>query len=342
MLIMKTTIKDVARETGMSVSTVSLVLSGKDSRLSSSTKEKVLKVAKSLNYRRNYMASGLITKKTQVLGVIVPDISNEFFAKIAKGIGAEAEKSNYRIMLLDTDDSPEKDIAAVNTLLERSVDGMLYIHSASGKNDCAMECVKMCEAENTPVVLLDRVPDNADVNAVLIDQEQGGYIATKHLIELGHTRIGCIAGSIATGPTRKRLYGYMKSLKEAGLLFEQALVVEGGYNVDSGYQLTQTLLDRDVTAIFAFNDLIAYGTYKYIRDRNLKMPEDLSMVGFDNISFSEIMEIPLTTIHQPAYEMGMAAVQKMIQILNGKECEKTSVFKPRLIMRKSTSELIRK
>ena len=335
---MKVTIKDIARETGMSVSTVSLALSGKESRLSSETKNKIAEAAKALNYRRNHLALGLVTKKTQVLGVILPDISNEFFAKMAKGIGAEAENNNYKIMLVDTNDTPAKDIAAVDTLIERSVDGILYVYAAAGQKNNALECIKIFETENIPVVLLDRVPEDININAVLVDQEQGGYMAMKHLLELGHTRIGCITGPIVTGSSRKRLCGCIRALKEYGMSLDPALTVEGDFHTDSGYKHAKALLDNGVTAIFAFNDLIAYGVYRFARDNRLRVPRDLSLIGFDDINFSEIMETPLTTINQPAYEMGIAAVKKMIALLNKQDYEKHSIFEPQLIIRKSTTE----
>jgi len=333
---MKVTIKDIAHKVGMSVSTVSLALSGKDSRLSSATKQKIYDAAKELNYRRNHMATALVTKKTRILGVILPDISNEFFAKMAKGIGYEAEKNDYRIMLLDTNDTPDKDIAAVHTLLERSVDGILYVHSAVGQKDCASECVEICKAEDIPLILLDRVPENTNANAVFVDQEKGSYMAVKHLLELGHTKIGCITGPIMSGSSRARLCGYIKALQESHISIDMSLIVEGEFNADSGYELTQCLLDRNVTAIFAFNDLIAYGVYRYVRNQRLRVPRDLSLVGFDNINFSEIMEIPLTTVHQPTREMGIAAVQKILKRLNEKGDVCNEIFEPNLIIRKST------
>jgi len=333
---MKTTIKDIARYTGMSVSTVSMALSGKDTRIAAATKQKIFEAAQALNYRRNHLAHALVTKKTRVLGVILPDISNEFFAKIAKGIGYEAEKNDYRIMLLDTNENPNQDLAAINMLVERSVDGILYIHSASGQKNNAAECARLCQAEGIPLVMLDRVPVNTTASAVLVDQEKGGYLAVKHLLDIGHTKIGCITGSLATGSSQARLDGYKKALCEANIIPDKRLLTEGEFHADSGYEHTQTLLDAGATAIFAFNDLIAYGVYRYARDNRLRVPRDFSLMGFDDNNFSEIMETPLTTVHQPTFLLGAAAVKKILEHFDGTNDIETTVFEPHLIIRKST------
>jgi len=334
---MKATIKDIARHAGVSVSTVSMALSGKETRIAAITKQKILESAHTLNYRRNHLARALVTKKTRTLGIVLPDISNEFFAKIAKGIGYEAKKNDYRIMLLDTNEDPEQDVVAVNMLLECSVDGILYIHAAGGHSHNAAACVALCQTEGIPLVLLDRVPDAISANAVLVNQEKGGYLAMHHLLSLGHIHIGCITGSLSTPSSRARLDGCYKALHEAGISPIPQLLAEGEFHADSGYAHTQALLDAGATAVFAFNDLIAYGVYRYARDKGLRVPQDLSLMGFDDNNFSEIMETPLTTIHQPTFSLGVAAVQKMMQHLNGSPTTIAStIFEPRLIIRKST------
>ena len=337
--------KDIARETGYSVAAVSLALSGKSSRLSDETKKAILETAGKHGYRHNYLAQGLVTKKTKVLGVIVPDVSSSFFARITKGIGFEAEKHGYDIMLVDTGNNPDKDVMAARTLLERSVDGILYIYSPSGKRDHARMCISLCEEEGIPIVLMDRTPDTQFANVVMLDHELGGYLAGKHLIDLGHRRIGCAANSLVTDPAHLRFEGYKKALKEAGIKFDKSICLEGGFrghyeNVDTraGYELAGRLIDKNVTAIFAFNDITAFGIYRFAREFGLKVPDDFSLIGFDDIYFSEIMEVPLTTIRQPSGSIGIASVKRMMKLLNQDDSidEGPIILEPKLIVRKST------
>ena len=338
--------KDIANETGFSITTVSIALSGKESRLAPETKKIILDTAQARGYKRNYLASGLITKKTQVLGVIMPDISNSFFARITKGISFEAEKNEYDIMLIDTGNNPAKDVLAAKTLLERSVDGILYVFSPSEKKDHAVKCIEMCQEEGVPIVLMDRTTRCYQSNVIMLNHVQGGYLAAKHLLDLGHTRIGCVANTISADPARKRFSGFKMALREAGIPLDTSLFMEGGYrgnyenaDADAGYKCTKSLLALGVTAIFAFNDITAFGVYSCAKDLGLQVPDDFSLIGFDDIYFSEIMEVPLTTIRQPSGSIGIAAVQKMMRLISGEDDEKASIFEPKLIVRKSTRQL---
>lgn len=333
---MRTTIKDVAREANLSVSTVSLALSDKPSRVSPKTKRKVQDVAARLNYRPNHNALGLVTRKTKMLGIILPDISNVFFALMAKGASQEADRYQYSLSVFDTDWNPDKDTQAVNMMLERGADGILMTCSTLSHSERLLEYIELCAAEGVPLMIADQIPDYIPVHSITSDQELGGYMAASHLLDLGHERIGCITGAMTTSSSQKRLYGYIRALQERNIVFDSALIAEGDYRAESGYELTKPLLDQGVSAIFAFNDTVAYGVMRYMNEIKKNVPNDLSLVGFDDIHFSQMMQVPLTTISQPAYELGRTAVQKLIQMIDDEPVERRTMFEPELIIREST------
>ena len=335
---MRTTIKDVAREANLSVSTVSLALSDKPSRVSLQTKKRVQDTAARLNYRPNHNALGLVTRKTKMLGIILPDIGNVFFALMAKGASKEADKYQHSLSVFDTDWNPDKDIQAVNMMLERGADGILLTCSTLSHSDRLSECIELCAAENVPLMIADQIPDYVPAHSITINQELGGYVTTSHLLDLGHERIGCITGAMTASSSQKRLYGYIRALQERNIVFDSALIAEGDYKAESGYELTKPLLDQGVSAIFAFNDMIAYGVMRYMSEIKKNVPNDLSLVGFDDIYFSQMMQTPLTTIRQPAFELGRTAVRKLLKMINGEPVERRTVFEPELIIRESTKK----
>jgi LacI family transcriptional regulator len=344
---MRVTIKDIAKKTGLSVSTVSLVLNHKKHRISEETCRRVMQAAEELHYRPNQMAVGLITKKTRTIGLIVPDVTNMFFAEIAKGAEAQCQKSGYSIILCNTNDNPEKDIDYINVLMDRGVDGILFTMAVNSTTNKASECIKIFNQFEKPAILVDRVlnVNNSDNGfpSVTVDNELGGYLATCHLLELGHRKIGCITGPMGAQSSQQRLFGYIRALQEFNCPFDQTLIKEGDYHTSSGQILFKEFFKQGVTAVFAFNDMIAYGVYCQAKKIGLHIPQDLSIVGFDDLPFSEILETPLTSMKQPAYEIGECAVKKMIEKINNPQLQtKNTVFKPELIVRKSTSQIIKK
>lgn len=338
---MRVTIKDIAKKTALSVSTVSLVLNHKSQRISQKTIDLVLQTAKEMHYHPNQIAVGLITKKTNTLGLIIPDITNTFFAEIAKGAEAECQECGYSLILCNTNDNPQKDVDYVNVLVDKGVDGILFTISVSSQVHKDTQCFKILKQVEKPVVLVDRAVEQEDTNcvapSVLVDNELGGYMATCHLLKLGHKRIGFISGPMGEQSSQKRLFGYIRALQEFGVTFDPQLVKVGDYHTSTGYRLSAELLEQHVTAIFSCNDMMAYGIYERVIQKGLKIPHDLSVVGFDDLKFSQLMEVPLTSMKQPAYEMGVSAVKKMIEIIdNPDKPQKDIIFKPELVVRKST------
>lgn len=338
----RATIRDIAVKAGVSITTVSLVLNGKELRIASATKKKIIRIANELNYRPNQLAVGLITKKTNTIGLIVPDISNTFFGELAKGAEKEASSCAYNIILCNTNDNPDKDVEYLNILLDRGVDAVIMVPSANSADSMAKKCLTLMEQCQKPLVLVDRIKMGEKHTSISVDHEQGGYIATKYLIENGHTRIGCITGPLGMLNSRLRFLGFKKALKDSDIRFQAKYVEEGNYHVEDGERLAEGLFENKVTAIFAFNDLMAYGVYKAAAKHGCRIPEDISVVGFDDLFYSGIMEVPLTTIHQPSYEIGEAAVRRIAELVKDENTKKEAIiFKPKLIVRNSVQNINR-
>ncbi|MEM1486328.1 LacI family DNA-binding transcriptional regulator [Oscillospiraceae bacterium PP1C4] len=335
---MRTTIKDVAAKANLSVTTVSLVLNNKPSKISQKTKELVFKTAKELHYRPNQLAVGLIKKRTKTIGLILSDIRNNFFSSLAKGIEDECRRKGWTLILCNTSDNHQRDIEYINVLASKSVDGILYCMSIDSTLENFQKSYDLLGSLNLPFVMIDRsypVPNRAIVR---LDHIKGGYMATRHLLELGHKRIACITGPNYLEDSRDRLTGYKKAIKEADIAFDESLIFEGGYDINSGTRAVDDLLGKDFSAVFAFNDMMAYGVCMGLRAHGLQVPADISVIGYDDIFLSEILEVPLTTIKQPIGLMGRAATQKLISIIEREPLgEKNTIFEPELIVRKSTA-----
>jgi LacI family transcriptional regulator len=341
-LIAQATIRDIAEKAGTSITTVSLVLNGKELRISSATKKRIIDIANQLNYRPNRLAVGLITKKTSTLGLLLPDISNSFFGELAKGAEDKASENNYNIILSNTNDNPDKDLKYLEILLDRGVDGVIMVPSSVSAGEILKKCCSLMEQCQKPFVLLDRIKIGDKYSSVAIDHELGGYLATKYLIENGHKKIACITGPLGMLNSRLRFIGFKKALEEAKIPYNHKYVKEGNYHVEDGELLVEDLFQQKVTAIFAFNDLMAYGVYKAARKFGYKIPEDISIVGFDDLFYSGIMEVPLTTIRQPSYKMGEASVSKLIDLINTPQTSNESIlFQPELVIRNSVINIVR-
>jgi len=332
---MAVTIKDIARLANVSVTTVSRVINNKPEGVSEETRQKILKLVKELGYQPNAIARGLVTKKTKTIGLIIPDISNPFFPDIARGVEDSAHIYGYNVFLCNTDDNLEKESEYIKALKEKYVDGIIFTSSSIPKHEHIIELVE----SGIPVVIMDRRVDSENIYGVFLDNYEGGYIATKHLIDLGHRKIGCITGPLHTKSARERLEGYKKALLDSGIEIDEKLIFEGDYKIKGGITGAERLLkdNKDISAIFACNDLMAYGAYKTIRSFGYKIPEDISVVGFDDIQLSQILEPQLTTVRQPAYDMGLTAARMLIKLIEDKKLKKKIInFKPQLIIRQST------
>lgn len=336
-MIVIVTIKDVAKKAGVSTSTVSRVISG-NGPVNDATRQKVMEAVRALNYRPNFLAKGLKEGRTKTIGLIIPNIRNPIFPAVVRGVEDTARKQGYTVVLCNTDEDVLIEREYVEKLRKRWVDGFI-LATVSEHIDHVLELKK----KGFPVVLLIRNIDK-HVDAVIIDNFKAAYKAVSYLVKTGHKKIAIIKGNQQLALYRERFRGYKQALKDAGLpLKEQLITGEDAECVQwsrDGYNAINRLLDQsiDFDAVFATTDLRAIGAIRAIKDHGLRVPEDISVIGFDNLEFSSLLDPPLSTMAQPFYDMGARAVNKLIQLIkNGQNAEPViDVMEAELIIRKST------
>lgn len=333
---MAITIKDLAKAAEVSVTTISRVVNGNYSGVSEETKNRILKIINDMGYKPNAIARGLVTRKTKTIGLIIPDVSNEFFSSIARGAEDEANEREYNVFLCNTDEDSFKEKQYLAVLNEKCVDGILYTGTVKGKND---ELLNLKENQ-FPLVVIDRQIEDIEIPGVFIDNIEGAYKATNYLIKLGHSSIACITGPLSDRNARDRLAGYKKALKDNCIVYDSLKVMEANFKVDGGMNAMKELLKIEkLSAVFVSNDLMAYGAYKIIKSRKIHIPNEISIIGFDDNALSDIIEPGLTTIRQPAYEMGKLSARMLIDILEKKSSYKVITrLIPELVIRNSVRE----
>ena len=309
------TIKDVAQRANVSPATVSMVLNKRPEAISQATREAVLKAVEELHYRPNQLARGLVTRQTGTIALIIPDNTNLFFAAVSNAIDRAADALGYSVIVANTNNSIRLSTHYLNLFADRMTDGVIVAQSEFPDPDETRRWRETAASLHSPIVLMDRAPKDAPMDYVGMDQFACGHMATKHLLDYGHTCIGCITGPLSLSILSERLDGYKFALEEAGIAVDPSLIIEGELQLASGIESLPYLLGKQVTAIFAFNDMIAYGIYKEIRNYNLRIPEDISVIGVDDILFSDIIQPPLTTVVQPIDGIAKAAVTRLVQII---------------------------
>ncbi len=335
---MRTTIKDVAKAANVSPTTVSLVLNNRPVPISDATRERVMRAAREMRYRPNQIAVALATQKTNTIGLIVPDISNIFHIAYCEQIEHFAEKYSYSTIIRIAQNDLEDTIRFLYDFEDRAVDGVILTKSVFKDPKDIAACMQAVRELRIPVMLTDRVPKEFSAGAVLPNDYLGGRLAVRHLIDLGHRQIGCITGPLHYENCKDRLSGYCDELREADIPYDPTLVFEGDWQIQSGLNALPYLLGKNVTGIFAFNDMIAYGVYKQARSYNLQIPRDLSVVGFDDLIFSDLIDPPLTTLEYPVSSMAEAVVRRIIDMINGEVVSNDPlVFNPILKVKGSTS-----
>ena len=337
---MRVTLKDIAKETNLSVTTVSLVLNKKDCRVSDSTRSLILETAEKMHYYPNQLAVGLVKQETKTIGLIIPDISNHFFANLALGIDDEMLKHDRNIILSNTSDRPERDLKSIQVLRSRGVDAIILAMASNIDRTYIPSYKDLINDSPIPIITVDRCNPALNCSALKLNNKKGAYNAVSHLLSLGHKNIVCITGPANSDSTQERLAGYEWAYRDAGIPLPKKYVFHGDYLRHSGNEATKQILkETDATAVFAFNDLMALGAYHCLRQEGLSVPDDISIVGFDNIDFSDMLEVPLTTVNQPTYEIGREAAKRALLEISGPEAEKQTIsFEPHLIIRKSTAK----
>jgi LacI family transcriptional regulator len=324
-------IQEVAKEAGVSPSTVSRALNGFPG-ISEKTRERIVEIARKLNYRPNYRGQILTTQSTKNIGLLITDIANPFFPELVMGAEEYASKSGYTVLLGNTSESEEKETNYLDFFSRGPVDGIII--SASRVSN---EHIIMLAEDGLPIVVINRTLEHPKVSYVSTDMEKGGYLATMHLLRLGHSKIAFINGPKHSEVSQRRLEGYKKALKEAGVDYNSDLI---SFNVpvsESGYKEAIKLLctGEAPTAIFTYNDVMAFGVIRAAKELGIKIPEELSVVGFDDIFFSSFTDPPLTTIRQLKEELGRMAVELLFKLMGGER--ESLLIEPELIIRNTTS-----
>jgi LacI family transcriptional regulator len=329
------TIRDVAAAAKVSTATVSRVLN-KSGKVNPVLEKRVLLVAEKLHYRVNLTGRNLRTKSTQILALIVPDVENPFFTAVCRGVEDVANRAGYSVMLCNSDEDSVKEADYISMLVSHNVSGVIISPTSSKLTD-----VSSLVRRGIRVVALDRkLPLKTDY--VRVDNRAAAALATQHLISSGATRVACINGDRSKSTAKERLAGYLDALKEAGLVADPKLQFFVDFKEEGGFEATLEILKMKnrPDAIFVTNNQMMTGVFHALREHNVAMPEQISLVGFDDLPWVDIVTPTVTTVRQPTYEMGMAATYKLLSRFNGDNSEPQEiVFEPELVMRNSSVKL---
>lgn len=333
-------LKDLAKKANTSKTTVSLVLNNKPVRVSKEKREEILRLAEDLNYKPNLTAQSLVTKRTMTIGLIVPDVRNLFFAELVRNIGNILREHNYSLLLCNTNNIEDEDIFQMELLRTKGVDGIFVIFSSTESEKYRNEIDKI-NREGIPLVIMDRAVKSVSVPFVGVDDKQGGYFATKYLIDCHHKNIACIKGPLYSKSSNNRYKGYCRAMREAGLPICEKFIFQGNFEFESGEVCADEIVKHpEITAVFAENDMMALGLYRGLSTHGKKIGEDISIIGFDDIIFSSMTEIPLTTMNQNVEEISRNAVAILFGIINKEPIQNENVLSvPKLIVRKSVKIL---
>ncbi len=332
----KVTIHDIAKSLGIDSSTVSRALNNSN-RVTTKTKDKVLKKAEELGYRRNILAANLRKQHSMIIGVVVPQISGNFFSNVISGIEEVASENGYHVFITQSLENLEREKKSVNNLVAYQVDGILAsvsMETNEGNHFSTLETSKM------PLVFFDRYVSQQTATSVTIDDETAAYEATKHLIDSGCKHIAHLAGSQNVKIYSDRLNGYKKALKEANLDIIDRNIITSPLTEKNGFENIQPIANQ-IDAIFAANDHSAIGAMKYLKSINRDIPKDVSIIGFSNEPISEYTEPSLSTIDQSSFEMGRKACNLLLDRIKNYEMHQneTVMLPSSLILRGSTKDL---
>ncbi len=331
---MAITIKDVAKKAGVGITTVSRALNDK-SEIRQGTKDLILKVCKELGYKPNRLAKSLVTRKSNTIGVLIPDSMDAFFSEMVQGIADECLENGYSIVLSHTQSCADKELEYIRLLQEKRMDGMLIYPVQEDDR-----YIKELKNSTIPFVLLNRYTEALDCDYVINDSVHGAYLAVDHLIQKGHKLITYLCAKPATSTAKERILGCKKAITENGLEISCLKIVTCKPTIESSYiNMKKLIMEKQKTsAVFVWDDKLAIGVRKAIFEAGFKIPKDVSLVGYNDIEIAKYLSPPLTTIRQATYQIGETAARILLDTLNS-DCVKTSkqiILKPELIVREST------
>lgn len=330
----KNSIIDIAEAAEVSIATVSRVLNGSD-KVRKSTAKRVMEVVDEMNYRIDHVARRMKVKQndSKVIGLVITDIDNPFFSSVAKGVEDVLSKNKLVPMICNTNENPEKERFFLNSMLSEKVSGAIIVPTI-GNIDFLQELVD----NGFPMVLIDRKPKGLDIDSVSLNNKKGSYDAVRRLIKNGHQRIGVVAGIKGLSNTEERLDGYFQALDEAGFKKTEELIAYGDYVESGGIKAMHKFLSLEYppTAVFSTNNLMTLGCIKELNKHDIKIPDKMALIGFDDSIWAEALIPPLTTVKQPGYELGINAAELLIKRLTNENRSSVDVvLNPELVIRGS-------
>ena len=335
----KVTLKEIAQEAGLSIATVSLVLNNRPCRVSDENRRRIRAIAAAKHYVPNQIARSLVTQRSGTLGLIVPNIESRFFSRLARNLERRCREAGYALFITTSDDEAAHDIELLTLLVNRGVEGLFIV---MGNQRAGGEELPERLAELTvPFVQIDRTFDGFACDKVLFDNELGGYLATRHLLEHGHRAIACLVNARRTDTGRKRLRGYVRALEEFGLPFRDELVFDSDYYIPAAYEAAAGIADTDATAVFASSDNIALGLLKRLYEQGRRVPRDYSVVSYDNSAADSLFEPALTAVDQDVELLSREAYALLKRRLDGfTGAPEEHLLKPELVEKDSVHTLV--
>ena len=330
----RVTIHDVARDAGVSVTTVSHVLN-QTRFVSEPVRARVQAAVQQLHYIPSALARSLKNNRTHTIGMIIPNSSNPYFAEIIRGIEDTCFAAGFNVILCNSDDDPHKQGQYIRVLAEKQVDGLIVL--SSGGDD---ELGEQLRQARMPQVLVDREVGSSNADLVEVNHDGGGWLATRHLLQLGHRRIACITGPLGLSSAAQRLRGFRRAMAEANLAVQEEWICQSDFTAAGGHAAMQNLLaaGQRPSAVFVCNDLMAFGAVSAASAANLVLPRDLSVIGFDDIALAAYCSPPLCTVAQPKHQMGAVAVQLLLaRIADPARSPRREILEPALCLRQSTA-----
>lgn len=326
-------IKDIAKECNVSIAAVSRALNNSKG-ISEETRNSILRVCEEMGYRPNSAARSLILNKTHMIGLIIPDITNPYYAFISKGVSAYLEKRGYGLVLCNSDRNKNNEAMYCNFLAEKRVDGVILIPIRSNRQD-----YRIFEQYAIPLVLVDNCVNDWNVSFVANDNYGGTRKVIQHMLDQGFRRIGAILGDPDSSASNDRLRGYLDVMVENEIAVDERILYNSKATFDDGIRYARELITRKVDAIFAINDTVAIGVIKYCYENNIFIPNDLGLAGYDNIEQAAMLPVALTTVNQQKFSIGEKAAEILINEICQPELVKQKIIlQPELVIRKSCGE----
>lgn len=338
---MNATIKDIAQLCGVSTATVSLALSGKKGRVSAETTARILAAAEQLQYTPNRAAVSLATRRTKLVGIIMNDVRNTHIAELFMAIERVLQVNGYTIVCHIPDEKRLNVGKAAGELIGLGVEGILYAQPIEIKPDETFFHMRgFLNNAGVPIICNDDAGLTCPGADVIFDYTRAGYLATRHLLESGHRVIGCVSGVKNYRVSEQRLQGYREALQEAGIAYNPKLVYYADYTTAGAEPALSYLLGQKATGIFSFNDEMAFALYRSAHQYGLRIPQDISVIGCDNVPFCSILEVPLSTVHVPTVEMGSKMAEALIDCIEHPQRKerKQHMYAPALMLRGSVSK----